>query len=218
MDKAEKVASSTDEVEPAEFWEGRYAQSDRVWSGNVNRVLADTVIEFTPGRALDLGCGEGADVIWLAQHGWHATGIDISPTAIARATAAAEAAELEHGRAEFLTADLTTLTGGAYDLVSASFLHSPVALERTAILRQASTLVAPGGHLLITSHADFPPWASVATSDRRRFLSPEEELAQLELDPRDWEVIHAEVRRRDTVAPGGEPASLDDVVVLVRRR
>lgn len=173
---------------------------------------------LTPGRALDLGCGEGADVIWLAQHGWQATGVDISPTAIARATAAAEAADLDEGSTQFLTADLTALPDGDYDLVCASFLHSPVDLAREDILQQATARVASGGHLLITSHADFPAWADVPPGHQHRFLGPAEELAQLELDPQDWEVVHAETRARETTTPNGEPATLDDVVVLVRRR
>ena len=79
------------EIAPVDFWEERYAGADQVWSGKVNQVLADIAGTLVPGRALDLGCGEGADVIWLAQHGWQATGIDISATAIRHATAAAEA-------------------------------------------------------------------------------------------------------------------------------
>ncbi len=206
------------QVAPPDFWEDRYAGSDRVWSGKVNRVLADVAAALAPGRVLDLGCGEGADVVWLAQHGWQATGIDISPTAIARATAAAEAAGLNDGHAQFLTADLTTLPGGDYDLVCASFLHSPVDLARQDILRQATTRVAPGGRLLITSHAASPTWADVPAGHQHRFLNPEEELTQLDLDPEGWEVIHAETRPRETTTPAGEPATLDDVVVLIRRR
>ncbi|MGB4777927.1 FAD-dependent oxidoreductase [Microbacterium sp.] len=206
------------QVAPADFWEERYAASDRVWSGRVNRVLADIAAGLAPGRALDLGCGEGADVVWLARHGWNATGIDISPTAIARATAAAETTGTAPGRARFLAADLAALPDGEYDLVSASFLHSPVALARDGILRRASALVAPGGHLLITSHAALPPWADASAHHQHRFLSPAEELAQLELDPQRWDVLHAETRTRETSGPDGVPATLDDVVVLVRRR
>ncbi|KGM12493.1 methyltransferase type 12, partial [Cellulomonas bogoriensis 69B4 = DSM 16987] len=73
-------------TDPAAFWEDRYAGSGRVWSGEPNATLVDVVAGLTPGRALDLGCGEGGDAIWLARHGWDATGIDISPTAVARAT------------------------------------------------------------------------------------------------------------------------------------
>lgn len=211
-------ASPWPRVAPAGYWEDRYSGSDRVWSGNVNQVLADTALTLTPGLSLDLGCGEGADVIWLAQHGWDATGIDISPSAIAHAIAAAETLGTIDGRAQFLNSDLTALPEGSYDLVSASFLHSPATLPREEILRQATSLVASGGHLLITSHAAFPPWVKAPASQERFFRSPEEELALLELNVCDWEVIHAETRSRETTTPEGDLATLDDVVVLVRRR
>ncbi|GGH38124.1 bifunctional NAD(P)/FAD-dependent oxidoreductase/class I SAM-dependent methyltransferase [Microbacterium album] len=212
------VRDPAPQAAPADFWEERYAGSDRVWSGRVNAVLAAVAGSLPPGRSLDLGCGEGADVIWLAQRGWDATGIDISPTAIRRATAAAQDAGLDGTRARFLTADLAELPADSYDLVTASFLHSPVELPRAEILRRAAERVAPGGHLLITSHAGAPPWAEAPHGHEHRFLTPDEELAQLALDADEWDVLAAETRRREATAPDGEPATLDDVVVLARRR
>ena len=206
------------EVAPADYWEEKYSGSDRVWSGRVNRVLADVAGPLSPGRALDLGCGEGADTIWLAEHGWQATGIDISPTATGRAAAAAEAAGLSPEQARFLTADLSAAPAGDYDLVTASFFHSPVELPRDRILREAAERVARGGHLLITSHAGFPPWADVPHGHEHRFLTPEEQLDELALDPGEWQVILAETRPREATSPDGEAAILDDSIVLVRRR
>ena len=203
------------EQEPAAFWEERYAGTARVWSGKVNRVLADVAASLTPGRSLDIGCGEGGDVLWLAAHGWEATGIDISETAVARAKAAATAAELAPTAARFIAADLTTVPVGSYDLVTASFFQSPVALERESILAQAAALVTAGGHLLITSHAAPPSWAD--GHGQHRFLSPAQELAQLDLDPQRWEVCIAEVRSREVTAPNGDAATIDDTVILARR-
>ncbi|MFT3877196.1 MAG: FAD-dependent oxidoreductase [Propioniciclava sp.] len=203
-------------VASADFWEERYAGSEQVWSGKVNRVLAEVAATLTPGRALDLGCGEGADVIWLAQHGWDAIGADISPTAIGRAQAAADAARVA-GNARFVVADIAHVPAGAFDLVTASFLHSPAELPREDILRQAADVVAPGGHLLITSHVGPPPWADPADTHHHRFATPQEEVEQLALDPQRWQVVVAEVRPRETTAPDGAPTTIDDGVVLIRR-
>ena len=200
---------------PAAYWERRYADSDRVWSGRPNATLVDVAAGLAPGRALDLGCGEGADTIWLAAHGWDATGVDISPTAVARAGDAARAAGVD---ARFIAADLATLSDDdRFDLVTASFLHSPVALDRTQALRRAADRVAAGGRLLIISHAAPPPWASAEHVRDHAFVSPAEELRRLALDAQEWTTEIAEVRTRDVSAPDGRPAHLEDGVVLVRR-
>lgn len=204
-------------VAPEAFWEEFYAGSDQVWSGRVNATLARVAATMQPGTALDLGCGEGADVVWLAQRGWRATGIDISPTAIARARSAAGSMGVGD-ECTFVASDLSALDGSArYDLVSASFLHSPVELPREAVLRQAAALVAPGGHLLITSHAAAPPWADASAHDHR-FLSPTEELEQLALDPQAWETVLADTHLRPATSPDGQEAELEDSVILLRRR
>lgn len=202
----------SDAVNPAHFWEDRYASADRIWSGRVNPTLADVASTLTPGRSLDLGCGEGGDVVWLAQQGWHATGVDISTTATARGRAAADAAGLD-GQVRFIAADLATWTPDeSYDLVSASFLQSPVELDRVAILRRVAESVVEGGRLLLVGHASPPPWAR--DGHHHMFVKPAEELAALDLG---WTVEIAEVRSRAVTTPSGEAATLDDSVVLLRR-
>ena len=205
---------------PVDFWEERYAGSSRVWSGAPNRTLVDVVADLAPGRALDLGCGEGADVIWLARRGWQATGIDISETAIARARAAASDLDLPDAR--FEAADLSAWRpGGRYDLVTASFLQSPVALSRAEILRAVAAHVAPGGHLLVIAHAEAPPWSRLrhthSDGHHADFPTPDDEVASLALDPSEWTALIAEVRSRGAVGPDGDEAVLHDSVVLMRR-
>lgn len=87
---------------PVDFWEERYGSSGQVRSGRVNATTASVVADLeaagvVPGTALDLGCGEGGDALWLARRGWRVTGLDISPTAIGRARDAAVAAGLDEG-------------------------------------------------------------------------------------------------------------------------
>jgi SAM-dependent methyltransferase len=214
----------THEDDAAEFWTDRYGQSDRIWSGNANRALVDVIAALRadgvePGTALDLGSGEGGDALWLAGEGWTVTGVEIAGNAIARAAAAADRAGLadrltwvEHDLADWTTHE-------RFDLVSASFLHSPVSFPRREVLRRAAGLVATGGHLLVVGHAHFPPWSGHDDHPHAEpLLRAAEQVADLALDPAAWTTVVAEDRTRSVVAPDGRPAELDDAVVLLRRR
>ncbi|WP_062995303.1 class I SAM-dependent methyltransferase [Nocardia mikamii] len=150
--------SATSPTEPAVFWEQQYRDSDRVWSGNPNPLLVRETADLRPGRAVDLGCGEGADAVWLAGQGWQVTGVDISQTALERAQAHAEQAGLGE-RISWQRHELgRTFPDGSYDLINAQFLQSPVALDQDGVLRRAADAVAPGGTLLIVMHAGWPTW------------------------------------------------------------
>lgn len=201
--------------EPVVFWENRYASAEKVWSGKVNHALVQVVSDLTPGRALDLGCGEGGDAIWLAQQGWNATGVDISDTAVARATAAARAVGLGDDQIRFVAANLATWTSeDVYELVAASFLQSPVELPRVDILRRVALRVVPGGRLLVVAHAAMPPWGRNG-GHHHEFVSPADEVASLGLNG--WTTEIAEIRSREATGPNGEQATLEDTVVLLRR-
>lgn len=201
------------------FWEERYGDA-QVWSGRPNAALVAAVSDLVPGRALDLGCGEGGDSIWLAERGWQVTGVDISHNAIVRASAEAER-RLGEGRITWLVADLTQWRPeGTYDLVAACFLHSPLELARTEILGRGASAVARGGHLLVVGHVAFPPWAQALDHEGHHdhhFLGPEEELEALELGE-GWEPLVIERRSREALGPHGEHATLEDSIVFVRRR
>jgi SAM-dependent methyltransferase len=139
-----------------ELWEGMYSSGHgHVWSGEPNAALVDAVADLTPGSALDLGCGEGGDVLHLARLGWRVTGVDVSDTAVERARAHAAQAGVE---AHFERHDLgRTFPAGKFDLVTASFLHSFAFLDRIDVLRRAAQAVAPGGSLLVLGHHTVPP-------------------------------------------------------------
>lgn len=201
----------------AAFWENRYGGRSQVWSGEVNAALAGFASGLAPGRALDLGCGEGGDAIWLAGRGWSVTAVDISTIAVQRGRAAADA--LGVGTAiTWLARDLAEWEpDGQFDLVTASFLQSPVELPRERILTTAASAVAPGGHLLLVSHAAPPPWATQLHAHAGGFPTPAGEVAAAGLGA-GWDVLVAEVRPRQATGPDGEPAHLDDTVVWARRR
>ncbi|HUO40666.1 MAG TPA: class I SAM-dependent methyltransferase, partial [Mycobacterium sp.] len=169
-------------------WEERYGVRERVWSGRVNIRLAELVEAMTPGRALDLGCGEGADAIWLAEHGWHVTAVDISQTALDRA-ADAVARNLAD-RIDFQRRDLTeSFPAGVFDLVSAQFLHSTVPLDRARLLRRAADVVARRGTLVVVDHAAAPPWASKLDHHHHEFPTADEVVSSLNLDDSQWDRV-----------------------------
>lgn len=210
MDAGDDVNEQT-----AAFWEELYRKKDRIWSGKVNAVMAAIVGDLPAGRALDLGCGEGGDAVWLAQRGWTVTAVDVSQLALDRA--AAHAQELELSTITWERHDLTaTFPAGTFDLVSAQFLQSPIEFPRAEVLRTAAASVAPGGRLLSISHAAFPSWSKHAHHDVV-FPTPEEEVDALDLDPGDWAVERCEVVEREGTGPDGEVDTLFDGVFLIRR-
>ena len=197
------------------FWEDHYGKRDQVWSGRPNAVLVAEVADLPPGRALDLGCGEGGDAVWLASRGWEVTAVDVSQTALDRAAAAAHAAGV--GGIRWQRVDLGDgLPPGPYDLVTAHFLQSPVELPRDRILRAAAAEVAPGGTILVVDHAAAPPWAG-EHARHHVFPTPEGTLADLGLDD-GWDLVACETRERHATGPDGQEGHLVDSVVRAARR
>lgn len=205
----------TEPNEARQFWEQRYADADRVWSGRVNARLAEVAAPLSPGRALDLGCGEGADAIWLAEHGWQVLAVDVAETALGRAATEARARNMLE-RIEFQRHDLSeSFPDGTFDLVSAQYLHSPVHLERDAILRRAAASVHPGGVLLVVDHGAAPPW--MRDNHHHDFPSVDEVIASLQLEERSWDRLRVESAERETTGPDGLPATLTDNIIVLRR-
>jgi SAM-dependent methyltransferase len=196
------------------FWEERYRSTERVWSGRVNPRLAEVAAGLRAGRALDLGCGEGADALWLAEHGWTVVAVDVSATALQRATEVASARNLL-ARIDFERHDLNeSFPQGMFDLISAQYFHSPAHLDRDTVLRQAADHVNPGGMLLIVDHGAPPPWAQ---HDGHHFAGVEEVLASLRLDTTRWIRVRADGVEREMVGPNGEVGSMLDNVMVLRR-
>ncbi|PFX02761.1 27-O-demethylrifamycin SV methyltransferase [Nocardia farcinica] len=204
------------ETTPEQFWEDFYRERDAVWSGKVNALFAREVEHQTPGTALDLGCGEGADAIWLAERGWQVTAVDISTVALERAAAHAVEAGVDH-RITFARHNLLeSFPAGSFDLVAAQFLHSPVAApgERDGILTRAAGAVAPGGLLVVVAHAGWPSWMTEPPSFE--FPTLEGTLALLDPDGR-WTVETAERIEQEMTGPEGQIGTRADTVLRMRK-
>ncbi|GIF04016.1 methyltransferase domain-containing protein [Actinoplanes siamensis] len=196
----------------AEAWEERYRAKPSIWSGKPNSQLVGEAAGLPAGRALDVGCGEGADAVWLAERGWRVTGVDISSVALLRAAGHAAAAGLAD-RITFSQADLRAEPPAdrSYDLVSAHFMHLPADTRKELYPRLAAA-VALGGTLLIVGHHPDDLAAGRHPMHFPDMMFTAQELA-VELDPAEWEVLTAAKRPRQT--PDGV---LHDAVLVARRK
>lgn len=194
------------------FWDARYGEHEQMFSGNPNGVLVAEVRGLPPGRALDLGAGEGADAIWLARQGWRVTATELSRVALSRAEKAAAEAAVD---VDWVHADLLTdpPDPGAYDLVSAQYLPIPHEAG-DAVARALVAAVAPGGTLLFVHHAPTDDPGDWHGPDISEFYAPHE-IAELLGDG--WTVEADETRPRVVSAP---PVSnhTHDTVLRARRR
>jgi SAM-dependent methyltransferase len=194
-----------------QYWEPFYAQGRSRWSGRPNGSLVEEVSGLQPGRALDLGCGQGGDAIWLASLGWTVTAVDVAASALEVAQRNAGAAGVADAIA-WERHDLAhTFPHGRFDLVAATFLHSPVELPRTAILRAAAHAVEVGGLLLIIGHVPSP------THPHLDLPTPAEVVADLALPEAAWRLDVIEERARSHAFADEAPVERVDGVIAYTR-
>jgi SAM-dependent methyltransferase len=194
-------------------WDRRYAEREQLWSGQPNGALVAEVAGLPPGRVLDVGCGEGADAIWLARGGWDVTALEVSGVALERAAGHARDAGVA---VRWVHAELAQapLPPASFDLVSAQYpalLRTPGAAAERALLGA----VAPGGLLLLVHHAGMDTEPVRADGfDPADYVWPSMVAALLD---EDWQVELDEQRPR--VAPDGGAGAhhAEDVVLRARR-
>ncbi|MET7297293.1 class I SAM-dependent methyltransferase [Streptomyces griseoloalbus] len=205
--------STTDAVT---FWDGVYAARPAASGPQPNARLTETVTGLPPGDALDLGCGDGGDALWLARQGWHVTAVDISAVAVERLAALARS----HGLGDRVTTGRTDLhesfPPGGFDLVCAHYLHTPFDLDRATVLRSAAHALRPGGRLLVVDHGSTAPWSWNQDPDIR-YPSPRDVAAGIDLASETWTVERADAPRRIATGPDGRTAEVTDHVLLIRR-
>jgi SAM-dependent methyltransferase len=165
-------------------WDRRYEGAERLFSAEADGELVARAGTLPPGRAADLGAGEGRNSIWLAGAGWQVTAIDFSQVALGRLRARAAS---EHLTVETVAADIDNYlqNGETFDLVVVANIH-PDPDDRRRLLQAAAAAVATGGHLFVVGHhldsfgrAGPPDEARFYTEERLAGLFPGLELLEL---------------------------------------
>jgi SAM-dependent methyltransferase len=194
-------------------WNERYEGSDLVWSAEPNRTFAEEVGALEPGRALDLGAGEGRNAIWLAQRGWAATAVDFSDVALGKARQLAAANDVE---IETVVADVTAYEppAAAHDLVAVIYLHLPED-QRRLVHQRAAAALAPGGTLVVLGHDTTNLTdGHGGPQDPSVLYTPDDVVA--DLDDTGLVVTRAERVHRTVSTADGERTAIDGLVVARR--
>jgi SAM-dependent methyltransferase len=202
----------------AEFWDERYGTADRIWSGNPNLRLVEHVADLAPGEALDVGCGEGADAVWLASRGWQVTGVDVSTVALGRAEAHAAAAGPQiAGRTTWQQIDILTWdpAPAQFDLVSVQFIHLPRP-ELASLLQRLGAAVRVGGTLLVVGHHPLDLETTIGRRHWPELLLTAEEIAT-GLDPDGW-TMQTSAPERPATDPEGRTITIHEAVLVAVRR
>jgi 2-polyprenyl-3-methyl-5-hydroxy-6-metoxy-1,4-benzoquinol methylase len=178
-------------------WEARWFRAlethgERLAERPPNAWLTSEVADLPAGRALDAGCGHGAEALWLAARGWTVTAVDFSAAALAHARATADGRGLA---VDWVEADLGTWVppAAAYDLVVCLYVH--VAGDVGAFVDRIATGVAPGGTLLLVGHRPVDPRTGAATAAASQTQVSVAD-AEAALGPLGGELVVAEERPR----------------------
>ena len=201
-----------------EYWEERSRGHEAAPRRQPNAQLVAEAADLPPGTALDAGCGEGADAIWLASRGWDVTAVDVAGSALARAREHAASPDRDAtGSLDWVEADIVAWLTAThrYDLVSAQYVHAPE--PREALFQRLAGAVAPGGTLLVVGHHTSDVGSVVGHAPLPESRTTAEEVRAI-LDPGLWDVLVAETRSREVTDPHGRAVTLRDAVLRARRR
>ncbi len=198
-----------------EVWEELWARTlrehpDKVARRPPNAHLVREAAQLRPGRALDAGCGHGAETLWLAALGWQVTAVDFSASALAQGRSMAEAAGADlAARIVWAEGDLATwqVEPEHFDLVVCLFVHVAGSVEE--MVQKMASGVALGGALLMVGHRPIDPVTGAKTAAAGQVqVAVEDAIAAL--DPRRWNIVAEEHLR--AVAGSGV-----DAVIYARR-
>ena len=180
---------------PRPFYDWMYRRG-APWETGPRDALVDLLgsgrigVEALGSRAIDLGCGSGANSILLARHGFDVTGVDLSPIAIEKA----RAASVDTPHPAFVVADLMDLPpelGGPYDLlIDSGTIDDFPPSRRPAVAEVVTSLARPGSVMVMwcfyARSGDLP---AISFTGPSRWGSPSIEPDELvQLFGGEWEI------------------------------
>lgn len=194
------------------FWDEIYRGRDRSRHGEPHPYLREVLASAVPGRALELGCGDGISAVWLASHGWTVTAVDVSQVALDIAAERAEHAGVS-SRISWQRADLSDwTTHETFDVVTALFLHTPLELDPPALLARATAATRHHGTLLTVGHYTLPPWAWDRGAAAGLLRASQVATALGVHEPR-WQIVLADEMPRTVTAREGHASTVLDAVL-----
>jgi 2-polyprenyl-3-methyl-5-hydroxy-6-metoxy-1,4-benzoquinol methylase len=199
-----------------EFWEKRWEQAirehpDAIANRSPNRHFLDIIPDLNAGRALDAGCGHGAETLWLASHGWRVTAVDFAAIALEQGQLSAENLGTDIAeRIEWAEADLGVWTPAPmqFDLVLSLYVH--VAGSMREMVQRLASGVAHGGTLLLVGHRPVDPATGAPSAAAGQTQVSVDEAVEA-LNPNEWKFLTAEELNRTALGTG-----IDAVVRAVR--
>lgn len=198
-----------DEAHTAAEWDERYSSADRLWTAEANPALIREAADLAPGRAIDVGSGEGADARWLADRGWAVVAVDISQVALDRAAEIDSRETIEWRRADLTEQDVP---GTPFDLVAAHYF--PVDIAREDVIAKLVGALAPGGTLLVVAHD--PEGIRAHGFDPDDYFQPGD-IAERFADDLDVVTLERVARGRPGGGTSGQRHMYDVVLKAVRR-
>ncbi len=211
-----------------DYWESHWDQADdrHETSAEIepNPYLVGETGGLLPGTALDAGCGEGTEAIWLAEQGWQVTAVDISGQVLARAAERAAGRSTAPGQVRFIEADLGVWVPEVqFDLVTTHYAHPEI--PQMVFYQRISEWVSPGGTLLIVGHRHtLDDTGHPHDEGRHGHGQPPEQASvtaagiTVSLDAALWDIMTAAEPARTLTTRGGGRVQLNDVLVRATRR
>jgi SAM-dependent methyltransferase len=194
-------------------WNNRYLEDGLLWSAEPNSFLVDEAEDLPPGRALDLGAGEGRNAIWLAGRGWRVTAVDYAEVGLDKGRRIASERGVE---IDWVCADIVHWLPkpASSDLVLLIYLHLPDD-EMRAVISRAQDAVAPGGVFLLIGHDRSNLDRGHGGPQDPAVLYTADDIASMLTD---LVIETAETRGREVATDGGFARAIDCIVRAHRPR